>query len=85
MFSGAQPLFTNPCHLCVTHIYVEKPGFEPGMVHVLVLRSIALALPLFQRLPISPLLPSVFPECQHYEPPCRHRQLPDDFVGIHLD
>lgn len=56
MFSGAQPLFTNPCHLCVTHIYVEKPGLEPGMVHVLILRSIALALPLFQRLPIAPLL-----------------------------
>lgn len=25
------------------------------------------------------------PSCQHYEPPCRHRQLPHDFVGIHLD
>ena len=26
VFSGAQPLFTNPCHLCVAHIYVESPG-----------------------------------------------------------
>lgn len=33
------------------YIYAEKPGLEPGMVHVLILRSIALTLPLFQRLP----------------------------------
>ena len=23
VFSGAQPLFTNPCHLCVAHIYFK--------------------------------------------------------------
>ncbi len=28
---------------------------------------------------------SVFPECQHHEPPCRHRHLPHDFADIHLD
>ena len=47
------------------HKFVEKPGLEPGMVHVLILRSIALTLPLFQRLPIPPLL--------HVCPPYLHR------------
>ena len=32
VFSGAQLLFTNSCHLCVAHIYVGQAGVEPAQV-----------------------------------------------------